>query len=79
MRSLASTVHGRQSGLAAAIGLVTPASIPGLPELTVILFIFVVMIVIPLILIGVVLFVVRRRAPGLEELTAQNDTDDESE
>ena len=80
MRSLAGTVQGRgQSALAATTDIATPASLPGLPELTVILFIFVVMIVIPLLLIGVVLLVVRRRAPGLEELQDQIDAEDDLE
>ncbi len=53
--------------------------LPGMPDLTVVLFIFVAMIVIPAILIGVVLLVVRRRAPGLEEIMAQDSFDDERE
>ncbi|MFP8891765.1 hypothetical protein ACLI4U_18635 [Natrialbaceae archaeon A-CW2] len=42
------------------------ASIPGGPELGVILFIFVVMFVVPAILIILLLIAIRRRAPGLE-------------
>ncbi|MCU4754431.1 hypothetical protein OB919_21080 [Halobacteria archaeon AArc-curdl1] len=42
------------------------ASIPGVPELGILLFIFVVMFVIPAILIVILLIAIRRRAPGLD-------------
>ena len=51
---------------------VFPATIPGLPELAVILFIFVAIIGIPAVLFGIVLLVVRRRGPSLDELDLED-------
>ena len=53
----------------------TVAILPGLPDLSVVLFVIVAMLVIPAILVGVVLLVVRRRAPGLEEILAEQDAE----
>ena len=58
--------------------LYTIAILPGLPDLSVVLFVIVAMLVIPAILVGVVLLVVRRRAPGLEEILAEQDADGDS-
>ncbi|USZ72546.1 hypothetical protein [Natronosalvus halobius] len=52
-----------------------PATIPGPPELEIALFVLVAMVVIPAIMLGIVLVIVRRRAPGLEEIQASMDAE----
>ncbi|MFC7216391.1 hypothetical protein ACFQO4_20235 [Saliphagus sp. GCM10025334] len=52
-----------------------PATIPGPPELEIALFVLVAMVVIPAIMLGLVLLIVRRRAPGLEEIQASIDAE----
>ncbi|UTF52598.1 hypothetical protein [Natronosalvus rutilus] len=51
------------------------ATIPGPPELEIALFVLVAMVVIPAIMLGLVLMIVRRRAPGLEEIQASMDAE----